>query len=104
MFEFLGQKNGRPDSKIWTTVGTLPSYIDRSQPPTKKQPWRAINEIDFIRSVEVVLPNALYEIIWTKVEEDLKPVKYARVIMKLQDLLDGAFFTEYIKKGNIVFP
>jgi ribonucleases P/MRP protein subunit RPP40 len=100
MLDFLGEKNGRPDSKIYTTLGTLPSYIDRSQPPTKKLPWRAINEVGFVRGVEMVLPEELYELIWGKVEEQLKPARYARVIMKLEDVLDGAFFTEYIKKGK----
>lgn len=100
MLDFLGEKNGRPESKIFTTLGTLPGYIDRNQPPTKKLPWRAINDVSFVKSVEMVLPEELYEMIWTKVEQDLKPVKYARVIMKLEDLLDGAFFTEYIKKGK----
>ncbi len=100
MLDFLGEKNGRPESKILTTTGMLPSYIDRSQPPTKKLPWRAINDVGFVKCVEMVLPEELYDIIWTKVEQDLKPVQYARVIMRLEDVLDGAFFTEYIKKGR----
>lgn len=100
MFDFLQDTNARPDAKIFTTLGALPSYIDRKQPPTKKQPWRAISEIGFVRSVEMILPDELYDMIWEKVEEDLKPVKYAKVFMKLQDVLDGDFFTEYIKKGK----
>lgn len=100
MLDFLSEKHGRQDSKIFTTLGTLPSYIDRSQPPTKKQPWRAINEVGFIRCVEMILPEELYDLIWTKVEEEMKSIKYAKVIMKLEDVLEGDFFTEYIKKGK----
>ena len=100
MLDFLGEKNGRPESKIFTTLGMLPGYIDRNQPPTKKPPWRVINDVSFVKSVEMVLPEELYEIMWTKVEQELKPVKYAKVIMKLEDVLDGDFFTEYIKKGK----
>lgn len=100
MLDFLGAKNGRPESKIFTTLGRLPSYIDRKQPPTKKLPWRAIDDVGFVKSVEMILPEELYEIIWTKVEQELKPVQYARVIMKLEDVLNGAFFTDYIKKGK----
>ncbi|KAF7505740.1 hypothetical protein GJ744_000506 [Endocarpon pusillum] len=100
MLDFLGEKNARPESKIFTTLGTLPGYIDRNQPPTKKLPWRAINDVSFVKSVEMILPEELYELIWTKIEQELKPVQYARVIMKLEDVLDGAFFTEYIKKGK----
>jgi ribonucleases P/MRP protein subunit RPP40 len=100
MLDFLGEKNARPGSKIFTTLGTLPSYIDRSQPPTRKLPWRAINKVRFVKSVELVLPEELYELIWMKVEEELKPVKYAKVIMKLHEVLEGEFFTEYVKKGK----
>jgi hypothetical protein len=102
MLNFSGEKTARPDSKIYTTLGTLPSFINRNQPPTKKQPWRAINEVGFVKSVEMILPEELYQLIWRKVEEETKPVKYARVIMKLKDVLDGEFFTEYIKKGKQV--
>lgn len=101
MLTSLGEKKAtRPDPKFFTTFGTLPSYIDPCQPPTKKQPWKAIHGIGFVKSVEMILPNELYETIWKKVEADLKPVRYARVIMKLEDVLDGEFFTEYIKKGK----
>lgn len=48
----------------------------------------------------MILPEDLYELIWRKVEEEMRPLKYARVIMKLEDLLEGEFFTEYVKKGK----
>jgi ribonucleases P/MRP protein subunit RPP40 len=100
MLEFLGEKNGRPDSKVFTTLGSLPSYIDRNQPPTKKMPWKAINEVGFVKSVDLILPEELCELMWRKVEDQSKTVQYAEVVMKLEDLLNGAFFTEYIKKGK----
>lgn len=100
MLDFLGEKNARPESKIFTTLGTIPSYIDRSQPPTKKLPWRVINEVGFVRAVEMILPEELYELTWKRIDEELKAAKYAKVIMKLEDVLDGDFFTEYVKKGK----
>lgn len=102
MLDFLGEQNTGPDSKIFTTLGTLPSYIDRNQLPTKKQPWRAINEVGFVQNIEIILPDELYRIIWSRIEKEQKRVKYARVMMKLQDLLNGDFFTHYIKKGKQV--
>ncbi|EXJ82044.1 hypothetical protein A1O1_08112 [Capronia coronata CBS 617.96] len=33
---------------------------------------------------------------------NLPELRYAKVIMKLEEVLDGDFFTEYIKRGNIL--
>lgn len=55
-----------------------------------------------LRSVNMILPEELYDIIWDKIEDERKNARYAKVIMKLQDLLEGAFFTEYIKKGDLL--
>jgi hypothetical protein len=101
MPDFFAGGDGRPESKIFTTLGELPGYIDRSQPPTKRQPWRAISDVGFVRNVELVLPEELYEVMWRRAEENLRPITYAKVIMKLEDVLDGDFFTEYIKKGKL---
>jgi ribonucleases P/MRP protein subunit RPP40 len=90
----------RRDPKTQVHVGQLPAYIDPKQPPTKKTPWRTINEVPFLQSVNLVLPQELYDVIWDKIEDESKKAGYAKVIMKLQDVLSGAFFTEYIKKGE----
>jgi hypothetical protein len=102
MPDFFASGDGRPESKIFTTLGELPGYIDRSQPPTKRQPWRAISDVGFVRNVELVLPEELYEVMWRRAEENLTPITYAKVIMKLEDVLNGDFFTEYIKKGKLI--
>ena len=91
----------RRDPKIQVQVGRLPPYVDPKQPPTKKSPWRTINSAPMLRSVNIILPEELYDIIWDKIEDERKKARYAKVIMKLQDLLEGAFFTEYIKKGDL---
>jgi ribonucleases P/MRP protein subunit RPP40 len=91
---------GRRDAKTHVAVGQLPAHIDPKQPPTKKNPWRTINDAPFLKSVGLVLPEELYNVIWHKIEDEMKNASYAKVILKLQEVLDGAFFTEYIKKGG----
>jgi ribonuclease P/MRP protein subunit RPP40 len=98
LFDFNSADRRNPKTRVH--VGQLPAYIDLKQPPTKKTPWRTINEVPFIKSVNLVLPQELCNVIWSKIEDESKKAGYAKVIMKLQDVLDGAFFTEYIKKGE----
>ena len=91
---------GRPEPKTHIHVGHLPDYIDPKQPPTKKSPWKAINDAPFLHSVNMILPAELYDTIWEKLESETKKVRYAKVFMRLEDVLGKEFFTEYIKKGR----
>jgi len=100
LFDFDSADRRNPKTQV--RVAQLPAYIDPKQPPTKKTPWRTINEVPFLQSVSLVLPQELYDVIWDKIEDKSKKAGYAKVIMKLQDVLDGAFFTEYIKKGETI--
>ena len=45
------------------------------------------------------MPAEAYESVYQKVVETCHPPKYSRVAMTLGDILEGEFFTEYIKKG-----
>jgi ribonuclease P/MRP protein subunit RPP40 len=101
---FDSNSAGQRVSKTHVAGGQLPAYIDPKQPPTKKSPWRTINDAPFLKSISLILPEELYDVIWDKIEDEMKKASYAKVILKLQELLDGKFFTEYIKKGgNLVF-
>ena len=100
LFDF-GSSSG-PDAKMNVTLGVLPGYIDPKQPPTKKSPWNAMNDVPFVQSVDLVLPEELYDLIWHKIGAEMKHNRYAKVVMKLEDLLDGEFFTQYIKRGEDV--
>lgn len=46
-----------------------------------------------------MLPDELYSLIWQTVENELPRMRYAKVIMKLEEILQGEFFNEYIKRG-----
>ena len=102
LFDF--DNGSSPQSKMYVHMGLLPPYIDPKQPPTKKQPWRAINDAPFMSGVSMVMPAELYATVWDKVETSLKEFQYAKVILKLEHLLQGDFFTEYIKRGMTRSP
>lgn len=82
------------------TVGTLPSFIDSAQPPVKRQPFAAIRTQKAVSSLSLVLPKELAVL----VEQELasRERKYAKVIMKLENLLEGDLWTEGVKKGTWV--
>lgn len=100
IFDFGGKD--AVDPKMHVSRGSLPAYIDASQPPTKRSPWRQIKELPFIHSFTMLMPEEMYQIVWDKLDAEAKSAKYAKVIMKLQEILEGDFFTEYIKKGTSV--
>jgi ribonuclease P/MRP protein subunit RPP40 len=51
--------------------------------------------------LDLILPEELYELVRAHLDEQDGVVRgvYARVFMKLGEILEGDFFTEYIKKG-----
>jgi ribonucleases P/MRP protein subunit RPP40 len=98
----LFPSSSAPAPKVKISTGDLPGYVLPSQAPTKKQPWRAIREAGPVQSVTVALPDDLHYLIWAGSEKAVGQQKYAKVIVKLQDLLSGDFFTEYVKKGRLI--
>lgn len=90
-------------SKIHLTSGGLPSYLSPTQAPTKKSPWKTIRDVGFIRAATAILPEEVYQAIWQGVESSMTKVVYATVILKLEDLLQGDFFTDYVKRGKTCF-
>jgi ribonuclease P/MRP protein subunit RPP40 len=48
------------------------------------------------------LPQELYESIQSDMDSKFSVPTYSRVILPLAELLSGEFFTEYIKKGNVL--
>lgn len=47
-----------------------------------------------------MLPEELYQIVWQKIEETIEEVKWARVIMKLGEVLEEEFLDWYVKTGK----
>lgn len=46
------------------------------------------------------MPRKLFDIMWSGVEQNLEELYYARVVMKLEEMLEGEFFERYIKIGK----
>ncbi|KAL2067051.1 hypothetical protein VTL71DRAFT_1475 [Oculimacula yallundae] len=93
-----GTKN---EQKCNVTHGVM-GHLDPRQPPVKRKPFAAILSQSFIQKAELILPEELYEIIKNEVLTDLAKPVYSRVILPLGALLEGEFFNEYIKRGNVL--
>ncbi|KAM0133267.1 hypothetical protein ACHAO1_006366 [Botrytis cinerea] len=96
-------KDTKHEQKCYVTHGTM-GHLDPKQPPVKRKPFVNILGHKFINKVEMILPKELYEIMKNKMDGILGengPV-YSRVMHPLSALLEGEFFTEYIKKGNVM--
>jgi ribonuclease P/MRP protein subunit RPP40 len=98
LFDF--DSGSRLDAKTRVYVGHLPSHVHPDQLHTKKSPWRTVNSAPFLKSVNMILPGELYDLIRDRIEDATMKASYAKVILKLQDVLSGTFFTEYVKKGT----
>ncbi|KAF2018570.1 hypothetical protein BU24DRAFT_418091 [Aaosphaeria arxii CBS 175.79] len=97
------QKDTGPHSKCHFSHSLLPTYIDPHNVSTKKKPFSTFNSIPFSHTLDLVLPSEIYSLIQDKLENDMATkIQYARVHMKLGEILQGDFFTEYIKQGNIM--
>ncbi|KAI1201691.1 ribonuclease P 40kDa subunit [Nemania serpens] len=88
--------------KCFVTYGTM-SYPDPEQLPTKAKPWSTLLSQDYVHKVDLVLPEALLKLVKEKILDDTARIpSYQRVIMTLGQVLEGDFFTQYIKIGNIM--
>lgn len=92
---------GGPSPKINVTSGVLPHYNPSNQAPTKKSPWGTIRDAELAHTATAILPEELYDILWRDIEALTSSLEYAKVIMKLEDVLQGAFFNQYIKQGKL---
>lgn len=79
------------------------SYPDPDQLPTKAKPWSTLLSQDYVHKIDLVLPEALLQRVKEKILDDTARIpSYQRVIMTLGQVLEGDFFTQYIKIGNIM--
>ncbi|EAW10649.1 ribonuclease P protein subunit p40 [Aspergillus clavatus NRRL 1] len=100
MLDFEDDASGR--EKCYTTIVSLPAFIDPKQPPTKKSPFSAIVNHAFVHTTEVLLPKEIYSSIKDSLDTELQRLRYARVFMSPSALLEGEFFNTYIKSGNVL--
>ncbi|TDZ20951.1 Uncharacterized protein Cob_v006208 [Colletotrichum orbiculare MAFF 240422] len=87
--------------KCFVSYGTM-AHVEPKQMPTKGKPWAPILGQGFNHKVDLILPQECYELVYQKLVKELTPPTFYRVTMALGQILEGAFFTEYIKRGNIL--
>ncbi|KAH7414091.1 ribonuclease P 40kDa subunit-domain-containing protein [Phaeosphaeria sp. MPI-PUGE-AT-0046c] len=90
-----------PDTKTYFTHSNLPSYIDPQNVSTKKQPFATFNKQHFSHTLDLILPEELYELVQQKLDA-YGNGQYARSHMKLGEILEPEFLDNYIKQGNIM--
>ncbi|KAI1074061.1 ribonuclease P 40kDa subunit [Whalleya microplaca] len=89
-------------SKCFVTYGIM-GHPDPKQIPNKGKPWNALLGQDFIHKVDLILPEEMLDLVKDRaIDEPGRVPIYYRVIMTLGQVLEGDFFTEYIKIGNIM--
>ncbi|KAH7095810.1 ribonuclease P 40kDa subunit-domain-containing protein [Paraphoma chrysanthemicola] len=96
----IHRTDSAPDTKVYFTHSILPSYIDPQNVSTKKQPFTTTNKQHFSHTVDLILPAEIYELVQQKI--DTITSQYARVHMKLGEILESDFLDSYIKQGNIM--
>lgn len=52
--------------------------------------------------VDLLLPAEVRDVVQRELEEHVGGVRYAKVMMSLREIVEGDFFTEYIKKGRLI--
>ncbi|CAM1507392.1 Fc.00g070330.m01.CDS01 [Cosmosporella sp. VM-42] len=77
-------------------------HVDPKQAPSKGKPWHTVLAQDFIHKVDLIMPASINEVMQQKLVGERSAPEYSRLTMTLSDILTGDFFTEYIKKGNVL--
>ncbi|KAI4864179.1 ribonuclease P 40kDa subunit [Hypoxylon rubiginosum] len=89
-------------SKCFVTYGVM-GHPNPEQVPSKGKPWSAILAQDFVHRVDLILPEELLHLVKDKIiGNPSRALTFYKVIMSLGQVLEGDFFTEYIKIGNIM--
>jgi ribonuclease P/MRP protein subunit RPP40 len=97
----IHRTDATPDPKIYFTHSILPSYIDPQNVSTKKQPFATFNKQHFSHTLDLILPEEMYELVRQKLDT-YSNAQHARVHMKLGEILESEFLQGYIKQGNIM--
>ena len=106
-----------PSPKCYFSSTVLSKFVNHEQIPTKKKPFSTISNQRFshtvrryqcrfqrttkiIRQVYVVLPKDNADLLKQSLVDGVGTLHYAKVYMKLSDLIEGDFFNQYIKSGQ----
>jgi ribonuclease P/MRP protein subunit RPP40 len=100
----IHRTDSAPDTKIYFSHSVLPSYVDPQNVSTKKKPFSTFNKQKYSNILDLILPEEIYELIEAELARADGPARaqYARVHMKLGEILESDFLNGYIKQGNIM--
>ncbi|KAK3681518.1 hypothetical protein LTR37_020881 [Vermiconidia calcicola] len=96
------EKNNGPRPKCFFTSSVLPSFVNHEQIPNKKKPFSTISGQAFSHTLDVVLSRGDENSLQEHFSAEGGTLQYARVHMKLSEVIEGDFFNQYIKTGNIL--
>lgn len=92
----IGKETPLPTPKCYFTCTTLPAYLDTTQQPTRSPPYSLLHSTPYYHTLTLLTPTS----------PPLKPQdvesKYAKINLSLLEILTGDFFTNKIKKGNVL--
>ncbi|KAH7310406.1 ribonuclease P 40kDa subunit [Stachybotrys elegans] len=87
--------------KCFITYGKM-NHVEAGQVTRRGKPWTSIAARGFIHKLDLIVPYNCLEPLRQKLVHEQQSHSYFRVTMTLGDILSGEFFTEYIKRGNIL--
>lgn len=92
----IGKETPLPTPKCYFTYTTLPAYLDTTQQPTKNPPYSLLHSTPYYHTLTLLTP--------TSSSPSLPDAKseYAKINLPLLEILTGDFFTNKIKKGNVL--
>ena len=89
-----------PDTKAFFSHSLLTSYIDPHNVSTKKKPFSSFNQQHFSHSLNLILPEGVWETVRQEVQ-GAGNAQYARCYMKLGEVLEEEFVESYVRQGSI---
>lgn len=96
----IGKGDG-PKPRCDFTVSQLSNYIDHERPPTKKRPFNTILEQNYSHTLDLLLPEPAATAFQTAfVSSAASNLIYAKLHMKLYELVSGDFFNTYIRAAG----
>ena len=89
------------DTKTFFSHSLLPSYIDPANTSTKKKPFTTFISQPYSHTLDLVLPAEIWELVALHLAATDNERVYARVWMKLGDVLEEEFLDAYIRNGSM---